>query len=106
MTRNENVLQLSLLNHHLLPGDKLTFYDGNFSSVLKEYTETTKTPALSFFTTYPDAKVVFTANTSDVNTTRSFEFLYRNVPKGTVNCKMSVECIYYLKHEQQRFITI
>ena len=82
-TRSESILQLSLLNHHLLPGDKLTFYDDNFTSVLKEYSEITKTPALSFFTTFPDAKVVFTANKSDVNTTRSFDFLYRTVPKDT-----------------------
>ncbi|XP_028413847.1 uncharacterized protein LOC114536692 [Dendronephthya gigantea] len=80
-TRSENVLQLSFLQHNLLPGDKVTFYDGNFTSILQEYTSSTETPTLSFFTTSPDAQVVFTANKSDVTTSRSFIFLYRTIPK-------------------------
>lgn len=89
-TRNESILQLSFLKHQLLPGDKLTFYDGNLTRVLREYTVSTETPALSFFTTLPDAKVVFTANTSDLTSTRSFIFLYRTVPKGTCTRKLHI----------------
>ena len=98
-TRNENVLQMSLLQHRLLRGDKLTFYDGNLTRILQEYTALTHTPALSFYSTLPDAKVVFTANASNVNSSRSFSFLYRTVPKGIFMLLLSLLGTTHSVHE-------
>lgn len=83
LERNDSIIQITILNLTLAPGDLLTFYDGNTSHIIEQYTSLSASPSISVTSMLPTAHIEFTANTSNSKFIRSFAFLYLTVQKGS-----------------------
>ena len=98
LERNDSIIQITILNLTLAPGDLLTFYDGNTSHIIEQYTSLSASPSISVTSMLPTAHVEFTANTSNSKFIRSFAFLYLTVQKGMLNFYTYCNILYSINH--------